>query len=556
METPTRQLERSDPDIKREVIRKILAAPSPEGERDLVRLLADPSHGVREAASDALRVVGGPVAVGHLIPLLYSDRPFIRNAAIEVLIALGTQALPRVTALQRDSDPDIRKFSADILGAIGGRECLDPLLALLDDPNDNVRHAAAEALGRLGLAEAVPRLSALLTIPGSHWYPVVTALGQIGDPSAVPVLLSALSEADPVSAVVILEIVGRLGDQAAYDQVVCLIEGARCPRAPKPVQFQVAACLRALLQLSSRLGRPLPSLDSDFVLPCVDALLTEEDQEGVLISIQAYGTMIPPAWAPRILALAGGEPSADLLAAAAALCRRLPAIIVSALERCPAALREAFLDGLIEEPSPQVVEALVTGLSQGQIGEQAELVEALGRIGDRRAVTALLSLLREGDVWLKARTAEALGRLGASEAAPVLLDLIAEGGEEEILVAYSHALHAIDPSAMNRGVAASARSQRPGGPPGRHGDTGSGSGRPDPASSAQPGSGRERPPRGDSAPASEAALRSGASASRAAGRGYGRSACRREGHRRFGSRRGVGPAGVLIQGRGGPAGAL
>lgn len=197
----------------------------------MVRLLADPSHGVREAASDALRVVGGPVAVEHLIPLLYSDRPFIRNAAIEVLIALGTQALPRVTALQRDSDPDIRKFSADILGAIGGRECLDPLLALLDDPNDNVRHTAAEALGRLGLAEAVPRLSALLTIPGSHWYPVVTALGQIGDPSAVPVLLSALSEADPVSAVAILEIVGRLGDQAAYDQVLA---SSREPDAPGP----------------------------------------------------------------------------------------------------------------------------------------------------------------------------------------------------------------------------------------------------------------------------------------------------------------------------------
>ena len=389
------QLQQSGSDLKREAIRRISAAPSPDGERTLVGLLADSSHGVRETAAEALRAIGGVVALESLIPLLYSDRPFVRNTAIEVLIGLGPWVAPRVAALRGDSDPDVRKFSADILAAVGGRESLSPLLALLDDSNDNVRHAAAEALGRLGLAEAVPRLSALLAVPGSHWYPVVTALGQIGDPSVVPILLSALAEADPVTAVAILELVGRLGDRAAYEQVACLVERAECPRARGPAPFQVAACFRALLQLSSRLDLPLPPLAPAFVLPNVDVLLTEGDREGVLASIQAYGAMIPPAWAPRILALAEGEEAAELVAFAVELCRRLPAVIVRALERCPAALREGFLDGLIEDPTPQIVEALVAGLSQGQIGEQAELVEALGRIGDPRAIGAMLSLLRE-----------------------------------------------------------------------------------------------------------------------------------------------------------------
>lgn len=450
MDRHIEQLQQSDPDLKREAIRRILIAPSPEGERALVGFLADPSHGVREAAAEALRVVGGPAALESLIPLLYSDSPFIRNTAIEILIGMGSKAVPRVSALRGDPDPDIRKFSADILGAVGGRESLSALLGLLDDSNDNVRHAAAEALGRLGLPEAIPRLSALLAVPGSHWYPVVTALGQIGDPSVVPVLLSALAEADPVTTVSILEIIGRLGDRAAYDQVVCQIERAKCPRAQEPAPLQIAACFRALLQLSGRLSLPLPPLVPAFVLPNVDALLAEGDREGVLASISAYGAMIPPAWAPRILALADGEGSADLLATAVALCRRLPAVIVSALERCPAEPREAFLDGLIEDPTPQIVEALVAGLSLRQIGEQAELVEALGRIGDPRAVDAMLTLLREGDAWLKARTAEALGRIGALEAAPILLELIAEGGEEAALKAYCRALHAIDPSAMSR----------------------------------------------------------------------------------------------------------
>lgn len=449
VETHTRQLQHPDPDLKREAVRKILASPSPEGERTLVELVADPSHGVREAAAQALRVVGGRVAIGALIPLLYSEHPHVRNSAIELLVAFGSPVVPRVAALQRDPDPDIRKFSADILGAVGSRESLLPLLVLLDDPNPNVQHAAAEALGRLGLPEAVPRLTALLSVPGPHWYPVVTALGQIGDPSAAPVLLSALADADPMTAVAILDTVGRLGDEAAYERVACLIEEARCSRSPKQTRLVVAACFKALLQLSIRLGHPLPFLDQSFVIKNVDALLDEGDHNGVIASIRAYGAMIPPKWAPRIVALAESEGAAELVAFAAELCRGLPAIIVPALESCPAALREALLERLVEDPTPQVVEALVEGLSRERIADHAELIEALGRIGDPRAVGTMLAILREGDSWLKARTAEALGRMGAVEAVPTLLELITEGEEEEeVLTAYVRAVKTIDPSTV------------------------------------------------------------------------------------------------------------
>jgi HEAT repeat protein len=416
----------------------------------LVKCLQDPSRGVREAAGEALVAIGSITAVDALIPLLHSDSPGLRNLAIEILVRLGAKALPSVAELIHDPDPDVRKFAADILGAIKLAEGVPVLIRLLGDPDPNVLQAAVEALGGMGDRTVVPHILALLATPGPHWYHAIEALGRIGDPTAVPVLLAGLESADPISAVGILDTVGQLGDRRAYEKLLLLTQQVGPPVSDGPNRLKAAALFRALLRLGSHLGLSAPPLPPSLVLPCIDAALTDGDREVVELALAAYEENIPPAWAPRILALADGDSVDDLITHVVGLCRRLPSIIVSSLQACPTLWRPILLEGLIEPPTHPVVDALLTGLNEGAFGGQAELVQALGKTGDARVIPTLLTLLEAGDDWLRSRTAEALAKLGAEEAVSPLCRLLRQGGEEADLRAYFHALFVIAPEVLKQ----------------------------------------------------------------------------------------------------------
>jgi len=448
MATVLQQLGSRDPNARREAVRELGKARTPDAERALVECLRDPSRGVREAAGEALAEIGTTIAAQALIPFLHSDSPALRNGAIEILVRLHSKAFPYVVELIKDPDPDVRKFAADILGAMKSSEGVPVLIRLLGDPDPNVQQAAVEALGAIGDRVAVPHVLNLLTTPGPHWYHCIEALGRIGDPTAVPVLLTCLESADPVSAVGILDAVGHLGDRRAFEKLLLLTQQAGPPVADGPNRLKAAALFRAVLRLGSHLGLPAPTLPSSMILPSVDAALTDGDAEVVRLVLAAYGNVIPQAWAPRILALAEDENAERLIGHVVGLCRRLPGVIVASLQACPAEWRPSFLEGLIEPADRAVVDALLSGLSQGDFSGQAELIEALGKTGDPRVVPTLLALLREGDAWLKSRTAEALAKLGAQDAVASLFDLLHEGGEQADLRAYLGALLEISPEGV------------------------------------------------------------------------------------------------------------
>lgn len=127
----------------------------------LIAALADPIIAVREAAADALAAIGGGETAEQVAGLLASEDVVLRNLAPEILKSLGQDAIPVLKRCCTSSSPDIRKFSADILGKIGEITTINatPLLVgLLDDPDANVAGAAAEALGRLGDRTILPEL--------------------------------------------------------------------------------------------------------------------------------------------------------------------------------------------------------------------------------------------------------------------------------------------------------------------------------------------------------------------------------------------------------------
>ena len=94
-------------------------------------------------------------------------------------------------------NPDTQWRAADALGTLGEPAC-DPLVRILDYPKINVRIGVIEALGTIKCARSLdPLIRKLKSDPDCEvrWVAAM-ALGEIGDPRAVPALEEALTDRD------------------------------------------------------------------------------------------------------------------------------------------------------------------------------------------------------------------------------------------------------------------------------------------------------------------------------------------------------------------------
>lgn len=101
--------------------------------------------------------------------LLYSDDAYIRNIAIELLIALDEKALHVLKEKLSDKDRNIRKFAMDALKHIKGKHSCEIALAALNDQDENVVEAALEVIGEQSYKEAVGKLLHVLEETNSIW---------------------------------------------------------------------------------------------------------------------------------------------------------------------------------------------------------------------------------------------------------------------------------------------------------------------------------------------------------------------------------------------------
>jgi len=129
----------------------------------LFSALSDERWRIRKAAIDALALWEKPrEVVENIIKFLGSDSDATRrNAAVEILIRIGVQAVDQLLASLRHVDPHVRKLVVDVLGAIADPRTESEIIATLSDSDDNVRMAAAEALSNYkdgGAARALLRL--------------------------------------------------------------------------------------------------------------------------------------------------------------------------------------------------------------------------------------------------------------------------------------------------------------------------------------------------------------------------------------------------------------
>lgn len=187
----------------------------------LVTHVQNADIGVQEAADRALRKIGGQQVATAMIPLLRSEDAPVRNIAMDMLREVGETDIDALFQLLHDSDPDMRIFAADILGATGSVLAVAPLRgALLRDPEVNVRYQAAVSLGNLAFPEAAPSLNKALEDEEWVQFSVIEALIKIRAESSVGALVKALDTSSELVASVIIDALGEMGNVKAVPLLI------------------------------------------------------------------------------------------------------------------------------------------------------------------------------------------------------------------------------------------------------------------------------------------------------------------------------------------------
>lgn len=156
-------------------------------------LLASDNLGDRLRGVNEIRQLDPAVGFPLLQNPLYDNNARVRYAAVSQLDTLGDQDLAASLEVLKDR--------------------------LHNDPEYDVKAAAADAIGALKLTEAFPDLEAVYH-DTSEWllqFSIIAALGELGDPRALPLLATALQSSVELVQTAAIGAIGELKLPAGID---------------------------------------------------------------------------------------------------------------------------------------------------------------------------------------------------------------------------------------------------------------------------------------------------------------------------------------------------
>ena len=181
---------------------------------------------VRKAAADALERIADPRAVEPFIAALKDSELYVRRKAADALWKIGdARAVEPLIAALKDGDVILCLKAAEALGKIGDARAVEPFIAALKDSDSNLHRKAAELLVKMGDARAVePLIAALKDSDPETSRRAAEALGKMGDARAVEPLIAALKDSDPETSWRAAAALGMIGDARAVEPLIAALE--------------------------------------------------------------------------------------------------------------------------------------------------------------------------------------------------------------------------------------------------------------------------------------------------------------------------------------------
>ncbi|PLX93356.1 MAG: PBS lyase [Desulfuromonas sp.] len=372
----------------------------------LYQALGDESWRVRKEATEiflALPAAGS--LAGEIIELLHSqENAGLRNAAAEILVRLGGEAVPFLCDEANCSDHDVRKFVLDILGDIGDSATVPVLVAALNDCDENVRASAAENLGKLKASEAIPALFEALATPDLLLrFTILEALGQIGEEVSVVPLLPLANETLLRKA--LFDCLGKIGDAEAVPLLgEGVKDGARNVRT---------AALMALYRLSGKFPEMVKSTLCRGGAESLFEALDSHDNAVRRAAIELSGLCGDGRLAVALLPLFDVEELRESAAAAVIRLGHAAAEPLRGLWPAAPPRQRAYLTYLFGEVGYEGVDDYLCDALAAEDADQRQMAaHALGQRGNPAAVSRLLAALEDESNDVREMACVALGRIG------------------------------------------------------------------------------------------------------------------------------------------------
>ncbi len=439
LQTTIAALEDRDWTVRQAAVRELGDARS--ADRQVVAALGaalrDPDSRVRRAAADALGMIGEQAyrAIPDLVAAYDDIDPGVVAAAARATGHMGrraSKAVAALTALLDNKDGRVRAAASESLGQLGARSksSAADLGAALRDRDPAVRAAAAVALGQLGPKAKVSASDLVRALDDADDAVRDAASGALVSMGrqAVPVLVRALGNGDPIFLQAVVDTLGRIGPKAVGELTDNLEDVAQAD-----ISRSYAAM--ALAQVADR---------DDSVVPTLTRALADDNASVRMSAAEALGHAGAAARAsvPDLIRMATDHREIVLVRefAIAALVKIDPGnadvekALVYVVSDGNARIYEAAVEGLTKirawrRGEPDVAEQVAI-LVRELDGGSAAAAEALGLIGDEAeaAVPSLVKALESDDAELRDAALVALERIGPQrQAVPALVQAMASG---------------------------------------------------------------------------------------------------------------------------------
>ncbi len=383
----------------------------------LVEGLKDPDEAVRIAAATALKELAEKLPRPEDRIEAGESDPSVRDARAREL-QLRTLAAEALAATLKDDDTQVPWVAAVALGTLGasGSKAIPALVEMAQDRKTRV-HSGVLVVG--GTSDGAALRAAGLWALGSY--------GQAASP-AVPVLIQAMDDDDPLTRWAAVASLGSIGPPAS-SAVPGLIGVLRSRKGAPPIAPIVPPSASSFLverldvQAAIALGRIGPAARAA-VSPLTTALNDQESHVRVKAA-EALGEIGPDA-APAIPALIQALDDPMTREQASAALKGIGTTAIPALREAARSpdqeLRIAAIHAL-GQVGPAACEAipdLRKALADADEEVRTVAVEALGNIaaGPRRAavIPALLAATGDLDRFVRKEAATALGKVAPNEA--------------------------------------------------------------------------------------------------------------------------------------------
>ncbi|HKA24223.1 MAG TPA: HEAT repeat domain-containing protein [Candidatus Eisenbacteria bacterium] len=348
--------------------------------------------------------------------------PSVRLRACRALARLQDSTTVEALAgrLRSDQDPPVRAEAAFALGQIGSRQAYDVLRWACEDEKADVSVRAA----------------------------VVEALGKLGDPRGIPVVMRALADADPAIRKEAAIALWRLGDKGNAPQLVralheadaevramdvWALEKAVDPHTVIPELSKIAGDHSALVR--SYVARTLGRQGTQAALEPLFRLLTDPDLHTRVNAARSLGQVGDSAAVPQLLAALDDVHPYVRETAVTSLGKLKTAAIGTRLaemakDKDPGvrAAVPAALAAIL--PPDEAWSALQTSLHDKSRRVRSRALEALGAVNKPEAIAALRQTFGTAGASPLER-ASAAGALGTLKATAAKSDLVRALGERD-----------------------------------------------------------------------------------------------------------------------------